>query len=140
MLTDTTVSPIPSLDPRSHVWFHGVDMRKRLIDADTILNRAKPLTHQHAHEIQPFGHLIRRADLLCQRDRHSGHDRVAKRIQLLTVLRATWPHIRISFELDCAATAAYCGRQSNPQTGHKPSGHTAHSPDALDRALLTIVR
>ena len=37
----------------------GVDMKKRLIDADTILNRAKPLTHQQAHEIQPFGHLIR---------------------------------------------------------------------------------
>lgn len=29
------------------------------IDADVILNRAKPLVHQHAHEIQPFGHLIR---------------------------------------------------------------------------------
>src|SRR3981189_2640474 len=37
----------------------GVDMTKRLIDADTILNRAKPLTHQHAHEIQPFGHLVK---------------------------------------------------------------------------------
>ena len=36
----------------------GFDMTKRLIDADTILNRAKPLTHQHAHEIQPFGHLV----------------------------------------------------------------------------------
>jgi starvation-inducible DNA-binding protein len=34
-------------------------MAKRLIDADTILNRAKPLTHQHAHEIQPFGHLVK---------------------------------------------------------------------------------
>ena len=29
------------------------------IDADTILARATPLTHQAAHEIQPFGHLIR---------------------------------------------------------------------------------
>ena len=37
----------------------GFDMTKRLIDADTILNRAKPLTHQHAHEIQPFGHLVK---------------------------------------------------------------------------------
>jgi hypothetical protein len=34
-------------------------MTKRLIDADTILNLAKPLTHQHAHEIQPFGHLVK---------------------------------------------------------------------------------
>ena len=34
-------------------------MAKRLIDADTILNQARPLTHQHAHEIQPFGHLVK---------------------------------------------------------------------------------
>src|SRR4026207_1544887 len=34
-------------------------MAKRLIDADTILNQAKPLTHQHAHEIQPFGHIVK---------------------------------------------------------------------------------
>src|SRR6266403_4469527 len=34
-------------------------MTKRLIDADTILNRAKPLTHQRAHEIQPYGHLVK---------------------------------------------------------------------------------
>ena len=30
-----------------------------LIDADAILKRAQPLTHQQAHEIQPFGHLVR---------------------------------------------------------------------------------
>lgn len=34
-------------------------MAKHVIDADTILNRAKPLTHQHAHEIQPFNHLVK---------------------------------------------------------------------------------
>src|SRR5712675_1706022 len=34
-------------------------MIKRLIDADAILNQVKPLTHQHAHEIQPFGHLVK---------------------------------------------------------------------------------
>jgi starvation-inducible DNA-binding protein len=34
-------------------------MAKRLIDADAILNRAKPLTHQQAHEIQPYGHLVK---------------------------------------------------------------------------------
>ncbi|PYQ72856.1 MAG: DNA starvation/stationary phase protection protein [Acidobacteria bacterium] len=34
-------------------------MAKRLIDADAILNQAKPLTHQQAHEIQPFGHLVK---------------------------------------------------------------------------------
>jgi len=30
-----------------------------LIDAEAILKRAQPLTHQQAHEIQPFGHLVR---------------------------------------------------------------------------------
>ena len=34
-------------------------MTKRLIAAGAILNQAKPLTHQHAHEIQPFGHLVK---------------------------------------------------------------------------------
>ena len=32
---------------------------KMMIDADAILNRAKPLVHQHAREIQPYGHLVR---------------------------------------------------------------------------------
>ena len=34
-------------------------MTKPMIDADAILNRARPLTHQQAHEIQPFGHLVK---------------------------------------------------------------------------------
>jgi starvation-inducible DNA-binding protein len=34
-------------------------MTKRSIDADAILNRARPLVHQEAHEIQPYGHLIK---------------------------------------------------------------------------------
>jgi starvation-inducible DNA-binding protein len=29
------------------------------LDADQILKRARPITDQHAHEIQPFGHLVR---------------------------------------------------------------------------------
>ena len=29
------------------------------LDADAIMVRATPLAHQHAHEIQPFGHLVR---------------------------------------------------------------------------------
>ena len=33
--------------------------KQTLIDAETILKRAQPLTHQQAHEIQPFGHLVR---------------------------------------------------------------------------------
>ena len=34
-------------------------MGKKTIDADAILSRAKPLLHQHALEIQPFGHLVK---------------------------------------------------------------------------------
>jgi starvation-inducible DNA-binding protein len=42
-------------------------MTKRLIDAETIQNQAKPLTHQHAHEIQPFGHLVKLPIALAER-------------------------------------------------------------------------
>jgi starvation-inducible DNA-binding protein len=34
-------------------------MARKLIDADTILAQAKPVTHQQAYEVQPFGHLVR---------------------------------------------------------------------------------
>jgi len=34
-------------------------MTKSTLDAEAILKRAAPLTHQQAHEIQPFGHLVR---------------------------------------------------------------------------------
>jgi starvation-inducible DNA-binding protein len=34
-------------------------MTKTTIDAETILKRATPLVHQQAHEIQPFGHLVK---------------------------------------------------------------------------------
>jgi len=34
-------------------------MSKPTLDADTILKRAAPVTGQHAHEIQPFGHMVR---------------------------------------------------------------------------------
>src|SRR3954469_24122881 len=34
-------------------------MTKKLIGADEILNQARPLTHQQAHEIQPYGHLVK---------------------------------------------------------------------------------
>jgi starvation-inducible DNA-binding protein len=32
---------------------------KPTIDVDAIMKRATPLVHQHAHEIQPYGHLVR---------------------------------------------------------------------------------
>jgi starvation-inducible DNA-binding protein len=41
-------------------------MTKKLIDPDTILNQAKPLIHQHAHEIQPFGHLVKLPNALAE--------------------------------------------------------------------------
>ena len=31
----------------------------KILDADAIMARATPLAHQEAHEIQPFGHLVR---------------------------------------------------------------------------------
>jgi len=34
-------------------------MTKLTIDADTILKQATPVAHQQAHEIQPFGRLVR---------------------------------------------------------------------------------
>ncbi len=34
-------------------------MTKTTIDAEAILRRATPLAHQRAHEIQPYGHLVR---------------------------------------------------------------------------------
>jgi starvation-inducible DNA-binding protein len=34
-------------------------MSKTILDADEILQHATPITHQHGHEIQPWGHLIR---------------------------------------------------------------------------------
>ena len=34
-------------------------MTKRVIAADAILGQAKPLIHQEAHEIQPYGHIVK---------------------------------------------------------------------------------
>src|SRR5258708_33699540 len=34
-------------------------MSKRTLDADAIMARATPVAHQQAHEIQPFGHLVK---------------------------------------------------------------------------------
>jgi starvation-inducible DNA-binding protein len=34
-------------------------MSKAILDADEILQHASPVVHQNAHEIQPFGHLVR---------------------------------------------------------------------------------
>jgi starvation-inducible DNA-binding protein len=34
-------------------------MATKIIDADTILKRAKPIVHPQAHEIHPYGHLVK---------------------------------------------------------------------------------
>jgi starvation-inducible DNA-binding protein len=34
-------------------------MSDQVLDADVIIARATPVTHQKAHEIQPFGHIVR---------------------------------------------------------------------------------
>jgi len=34
-------------------------MASKVLDADTIIEHAKPIVHQQAHEIQPFGHVIK---------------------------------------------------------------------------------
>src|SRR6476661_6651360 len=34
-------------------------MTTKTLDADAIMARATPLAHQHAAELQPFGHLVR---------------------------------------------------------------------------------
>jgi starvation-inducible DNA-binding protein len=34
-------------------------MAKGILDADEIMQHATPMAHQHGHEIQPWGHLIR---------------------------------------------------------------------------------
>ena len=39
----------------------------KTIDADVLLKKATPLTHQTGHEIQPFGHLIRMPIALSER-------------------------------------------------------------------------
>ena len=33
-------------------------MTTKTLDADQIVRRARPITGQHAHEIQPFGHIV----------------------------------------------------------------------------------
>ena len=42
-------------------------MTNPILDAAAILKQAAPLTQQHAHEIQPFGHLVRMPIALSER-------------------------------------------------------------------------
>ncbi len=47
-------------------------MTKTALDADQILEQSKPLMHQHAHEIQPYGHLISLPIALAESARKEG--------------------------------------------------------------------
>jgi starvation-inducible DNA-binding protein len=49
-------------------------MTKSTLDADVILKRAALLTHQDAHEIQPFGHLIHMPIALSEHTRKESVD------------------------------------------------------------------
>jgi hypothetical protein len=51
-----------------------MDMMKATLDAETALKRAAPLTHQHAHEIRPFGDLVRMPIALSEQDRKESVD------------------------------------------------------------------
>jgi starvation-inducible DNA-binding protein len=42
-------------------------MSKTIMNADEILQRARPLTHQTAHEFQPFGHIVKLPIALSER-------------------------------------------------------------------------
>jgi starvation-inducible DNA-binding protein len=55
-------------------------MSRTTLDADAILKRATPLTGQQAHEIQPFGHLVRMPIALSE---HACEESVANLNQLL---------------------------------------------------------
>jgi starvation-inducible DNA-binding protein len=48
----------PGTNAGTAVWGDR-NMTSPTLDADTILNRAKPLLHQKAHEIQPYGHIVK---------------------------------------------------------------------------------
>src|SRR3954463_12063518 len=53
-----------SLVTDSASWFWtknpgGTDVSNRTLDADAILRRAAPLLHQQAHEIQPYGRIVK---------------------------------------------------------------------------------
>src|SRR5882672_10171407 len=39
--------------------FTGITHMTKATDVDVVLKAAEPLVHQQAHEIQPFGHLVR---------------------------------------------------------------------------------
>jgi starvation-inducible DNA-binding protein len=43
-----------------------IPMSKKILEADFIMSRAKPLVPQQAHEIQPFGHIVKLPNALSE--------------------------------------------------------------------------
>ena len=92
-------------------------MAKRTIDADTILNKARPLTHQQAHEIQPYGHLvtlpIALAESVCKKSVENLNQLLADTITLRELVQKTplaggpptrlGPRAQLARTLDCVA-------------------------------------
>jgi hypothetical protein len=69
-------------------------MTKKAIDADAIVNAARPLTDQQAHEIQPFGHLVKPPIALAERVRTEGVENLNR----------------------CRRTRSRCGRMTSSST------------------------
>src|SRR3954471_17082725 len=85
-------------------------MTKKLIGADEILNQARPLTHQQAHEIQPYGHLVRLpialAENVCKESVESLNQLLADTMTLRDLTRSTtgrWPGLP-SISCTCCST------------------------------------
>jgi hypothetical protein len=70
-------------------------MTKRVIDADAILKRARPLTQQHAHEFQPYGHFVRsRGRRKAAKKSPSRSRGCCMRTRSCWKRRARWPGVR----------------------------------------------
>jgi starvation-inducible DNA-binding protein len=62
-------------------------MSKTILGADEILERAKPLAHQQAQEIQPFGHLVKLPIALSESACQQGVDNLNQLLADTTSLR-----------------------------------------------------
>ena len=62
-------------------------MSKALRDADEILQHASPVVHQHSHEIQPFGHLVKLPSALAESAYRESADNLNQLLADTTTLR-----------------------------------------------------
>jgi hypothetical protein len=88
-------------------------MGKGMIDAETILNRAKPLAHQQAPEIQPYGHLVKLpialAESACKESMENLNQLLADTIALRDLYKKHHWHERAN---SSARAALISGRRS----------------------------